>query len=184
LAYSKRKYGIESHIKEILEFCEDKDSLYKREAELVNEQVLADPMNMNLRLGGNGGWDCAYINSSRSLAAKKALDTRRKNGFSISPVFTTEQRAIMHNKSVNTLKKRYSDGNIVPPFLGKKHSDSSKVKIGMANSVSQSGSKNSQFGTTWIYSLDLKECMKIKKDDLELFLEQGWTKGRKTFVDD
>jgi hypothetical protein len=57
LAHSKRKHGIENHFKEILEFCEDKDSLYKREAELVNEQVLVDQMNMNIRLGGKGGWE-------------------------------------------------------------------------------------------------------------------------------
>ena len=69
IRYSIQKYGMENHSKEILEFCEDKDSLYKREAELVNEQVLADPMNMNLRLGGKGGWD--YANSINTLEKLK-----------------------------------------------------------------------------------------------------------------
>ena len=62
---------------------------------------------------------------------------------------------------------------------GKHHSVESKAKIGEANAVSQSGERNSQFGTCWIYSLDLKENKKINKDDLELFLDQGWLSGRK-----
>jgi hypothetical protein len=41
------------------------------------------------------------------------------------------------------------------------------------------GDKNSQFGTCWIHSIELQHCQKIKKDDLEMFLEQGWIKGRK-----
>jgi len=38
----------------------------------------------------------------------------------------------------------------------------------------QSGSKNSQFGTGWIY--DDNESMKIKQEDLNLYLSQGWIK--------
>ena len=41
----------------------------------------------------------------------------------------------------------------------------------------QQGEKNSQFGTCWIYN---DECSKkIKKEELSLFLQNGWKKGRK-----
>jgi hypothetical protein len=55
LGNSKRKYGKDNHIKEILEFLDDRESLAKREAEIVNEQFLQDPACMNLIVGGNGG---------------------------------------------------------------------------------------------------------------------------------
>jgi len=61
-------------------------------------------------------------------------------------------------------------------FLGKKHSDETKLKISQANAVSQLGEKNSQYGTCWI-TLN-GENKKIKKDDLELYLQEGWQKGR------
>lgn len=41
----------------------------------------------------------------------------------------------------------------------------------------QLGEKNSQYGTCWIYND--KECIKIKKDQLEEYISKGWIKGRK-----
>jgi len=43
----------------------------------------------------------------------------------------------------------------------------------------QKGEKNSQFGTVYIYNLDKKVSKRIKKEELPVFLEQGWLKGRK-----
>ena len=39
------------------------------------------------------------------------------------------------------------------------------------------GDKNSQFGTCWIYND--KESKKIKKEELNFHLSNGWIKGRK-----
>lgn len=41
----------------------------------------------------------------------------------------------------------------------------------------QQGEKNSQYGTCWIYND--KECIKIKKEQLEEYISKGWIKGRK-----
>ena len=54
LRRSIKKWGLDSHKREILEFCKDRDSLKKRESEIVNEMVVKDPLCMNLRLGGGG----------------------------------------------------------------------------------------------------------------------------------
>jgi hypothetical protein len=59
-------------------------------------------------------------------------------------------------------------------FLGKKHTDETKRAIGRANSISQLGDGNSQFGTCWI--TNGVESTKIKKDD---HIPDGWWKGRK-----
>lgn len=64
-------------------------------------------------------------------------------------------------------------------FLGKKHNESSKRKIGAANSIHQSGSGNSQFGTCWIYNDNQRKNKKIKKSDINKYLKVGWLKGRK-----
>lgn len=52
---SVKKYGKEYHRKEILEFLEDRDLLRKRESEIITEELINDPMCMNLQLGGGGG---------------------------------------------------------------------------------------------------------------------------------
>ena len=61
-------------------------------------------------------------------------------------------------------------------FLGKKHTEESKTKIGRKNSKYQTGSGNSQFGTMWI--TNNIENKKIKKHDL---IPEGWRKGRIMF---
>ena len=40
----------------------------------------------------------------------------------------------------------------------------------------QAGSKNSQYGTMWIYNKKLEQCKKIKKQEK---IPDGWKKGRK-----
>jgi hypothetical protein len=107
LAHSKRKHGIENHFKEILEFCEDKDSLYKREAELVNEQVLVDQMNMNIRLGGKGGWD--YVNSNLTIINKRIEILRSKFGNPCGQMHTKESNI----KRLNTNTFRYGSPNAI-----------------------------------------------------------------------
>jgi hypothetical protein len=52
LAKAKRKYGKENFKLEILEFCHSRESLKQREAELITEEMLKDPMCMNLSFGG------------------------------------------------------------------------------------------------------------------------------------
>jgi len=62
--------------------------------------------------------------------------------------------------------------NRIYEWLRKRHS--------VAMSVSQTGDGNSQFGSTWIYNVNLKENKKIKLTDLPMFEIQGWEKGRVT----
>jgi len=54
-----------------------------------------------------------------------------------------------------------------------------REKFSKEISINQTGEKNSQFGTCWIYNKDLKKSKKIKKDELNIWLNKGWTKGRK-----
>jgi hypothetical protein len=46
------RHGRDKHVKEILEFLPSRKELNEREAQLVTEELLGDPMCMNLVVGG------------------------------------------------------------------------------------------------------------------------------------
>ena len=54
LSRSIKKYGKECHITKIKEFVPNRKKLRKREAEVVNEEMLKNPLCMNLCKGGKG----------------------------------------------------------------------------------------------------------------------------------
>jgi hypothetical protein len=78
---------------------------------------------------------------------------------------------------VNINDPRYLNGELKPIWLGRKHSPETKEKIGRKNSIKQRGKKNSQYGKCWINNN--RENKKIKKEELEDWLNIGWIKGRK-----
>ena len=75
--------------------------------------------------------------------------------------------------------ERYKNSELKCFWVGRKHKDETKEKIGLKNSIKQKGNKNSQFGTCWIISEIEKKCKKINKNELENYTKNGWIKGRK-----
>ena len=51
-----KKYGQENFIKQILFIMETEHEMNIKERELVNEQVVSDPLSYNMRIGGVGGF--------------------------------------------------------------------------------------------------------------------------------
>ena len=76
---------------------------------------------------------------------------------------------------------RYLSGELVGVWKGRKHKSEffKKQKQTFDEIKHQQGSKNSQFGTCWIYNLELKTNKKIKKEELNSFINEGWKQGRK-----
>ena len=58
-----KKYGRENFAFEILEQHPNRDELKKREKELVNEETLKDNLCLNLKIGGEGGWNESHHNA-------------------------------------------------------------------------------------------------------------------------
>ena len=56
LRRSIRKYGVDNHTKEILEYCNSREELVLREIEIVNSELVSDENCMNLKCGGSGGF--------------------------------------------------------------------------------------------------------------------------------
>lgn len=161
LGYSRHKYGDENHTREILEYCETREQLKFREKEIVNEDLLKDPLNINLKYGGEGGWD--HISSI----------SHRPGNTVMQASLTREQRCLRSKKSANTRKNRGYRPNKTKGFTGKKHSKVTILKMKQSHIGLQNGEKNSQFGTIWIN--DGKINKKIKNTE-SIF--EPWKKGR------
>ena len=74
--------------------------------------------------------------------------------------------------------KRIISGELKPVWYGRKHKKESieKTKNTFREKQYQRGEKNSQYGTCWINNGI--ENKKIKKDDVNAFLNNGWVMGR------
>lgn len=86
-----------------------------------------------------------------------------------------------NTKSVSVDSEEYLSGEVKPIWVGKRHTLETKMKMSSTHKINslQKGEKNSQYGTCWINNG--KECAKIKKDEIEAYIEKGWVKGR--FID-
>lgn len=171
LWHSINYHGKENFKIEILEFFTDRKSLAAREKELVNEELLKDPMCMNLKIGGEGG---GVLHKMTPEEAKiwHAMGGKR----------THELHAEMLSKLTSRLNKERWKNGVYDSirgnkfWLGKNHSNETKTKMSLTKqqTKSQSEERNSQYGTCWI--TDGFESKKINKDDL---IPNGWKLGRK-----
>lgn len=66
---SIKKHGKEKHMKEILEFLSSRKELSLREAALVTQELLNDPLCLNLKLGGRGDDIKQRITASDMMSA-------------------------------------------------------------------------------------------------------------------
>lgn len=74
---------------------------------------------------------------------------------------------------------RIKTGELIGTWKGNYHTEETKRRIGEKNKIKQRGLGNSQYGKIWIYNLELKENKKIKNEELNIWIEKGWIKGRK-----
>jgi hypothetical protein len=169
LWYSIKKYGKDNFKCEILEILTDRESLKKREFEIVCNSLLEDKMCLNMKNGGEGGFSNEEHRKKFLDAGKKTMLISLQNGHKTqSLLWKIDDKWIEIQK-----KKRSSSSKGNKSFTGKTHKDESKQKIGEANSIKQMGDKNSQYGTFWI--TDGKETKKNKKNET---IPLGWYKGR------
>lgn len=76
LKYSINKHGKENHKIEILDFCDCRDELQLKEKMIVNEELLSNPLCMNLCIGGIGG--VGGYESRRFTGRKHTEESKRK----------------------------------------------------------------------------------------------------------
>jgi hypothetical protein len=167
-----KKYGIENFTKDIIFEASSAEEMFSKEKELVE----IGPHTYNLKKGGDGGFDFVNKNLSkehRSNVGKlgnKSLQNRLKSDKDFNDWFVTRMSEVAKNRHAEGTLKSWKDNY---SWLGKKHKEESKKKIGEKNSIHQKGSGNSQYGTMWI--TNGIENNRIKKNDT---IPEGWRKGR------
>jgi hypothetical protein len=170
------KYGVENFVKEILHVFDNEQEMKQKEKELV---VLGE-MSYNLLEGGHGGF--GYINRNGinfgGNPASAAKNGRKKTDKILEEKYGENWRSVLQKLGAENrlkgLKEKYPRGT--KGFLNRKHSQYTKDMIGRKNSIHQQGSNNSQYGTCWI--TNGQENKKIKKEELDTWLEKGYYKGR------
>jgi hypothetical protein len=180
LGYSMRKYGIENHVCEILEHYFTREWLREREAELVCAETLTDPMCMNLKLGGLGGFD-HIINDNIKHKASSALGGKIGSASNWANIKNDPEKLnLIKMAAAIRFKQMHKDGKAGQnTFLGKTHTEESKRKMREAKNEYGLGTNNSQYGTCWVTNFDINCSKKIQKEELEIYIRNGWIVGRK-----
>jgi len=170
LRRSLNKYGIENHVVEIIEHLPNRKSLIEREKEIVNLNEIAKNNCMNLVLGGEGGF------ISLEGCKRGGLRSIKIHQFKYD---TDEQyRNYINAKRREEINKRKNIGTFISwnntySWIGKHHTEKTKLKIGQTNSIKQKGNKNSQYDTCWITNgIENKKIKKIEN------VPNGWNLGR------
>lgn len=170
LRHSIRKYGKTNFKIEILEFFNSREELIEAEIKLITELIINDNLCLNIKLGGTGGFN----NKEHQLKCSKAGNNKQS-------ILSKTNKEWIKNKSDNLskghklsylngrtkdFKKRYNSTGI-------KHKDETINKMKDAHK----GENNSQYGTCWITKEGINK--KIKKEELNQYINSGWIKGRK-----
>ena len=169
LRRSIRKYGVNNHEKEILEFFENRELLIEREKEIITPEVLTDKKCMNIQPGGGGGFSLEQQRNNANKSNEKQKYLRENDIEWVEK----KSKKISHSNLIQyengqREKKHFFD------WSGKSHSEETKRKIGEKNSTKQIGKNNSQYGTCWITN-----GIENKKTKKNLNIPQGWYRGRK-----
>jgi hypothetical protein len=129
---------------------------------------------MNLQPGGGGG----FINEdhkkkwimSGSKAGNESIKNLSKDPDWVKKI-SSNTKKLWEN---DDLSKKMILG--LEKYRGTKHRLETKIIIGLKNSISQKGEKNSQFGKKWMNN-GLHEII-INLIDVNYYKESGYTMGR------
>lgn len=133
------KYGRENFEREILEYCNSDEEMHLAEARYITEDVVNDKNSYNLKLGGDGGWD--YVNNhhlgenTMESAHVRFVELLKNEEFykswhdNVVKAKNTESYKQKVSKSLKETWKNYGH-----PWTGRHHKESTKKKIGEANS--------------------------------------------------
>ena len=176
---SINKHGKENHIIEILGFFPDRKSLSIKEKEIVNEKTIKEDLCLNLKLGGEGGWE--NVNPwpktrSRKLS-KEHIEKVKINSSKYRHTIESKKKISESNKGKHHIlhseetKNKIRMGNLKNVgnrngFFGKKHSEETKLKWSKA--------RTGKFTIT-----DGQHIKRINPEELDFYLKQGWQRGMK-----
>ena len=161
-----KKYGLRNFKKEILKQFDDKKEMFLFEKTLVDKEFILKENTYNLKIGGLGGGTIEGSIKGGKATARKLKDL--------------EYKSIIDTKRMETYKKNQTGAKYDLALRERLISElntseaKSKSKKTCAERKTQSGSKNSMFGTVCIYHPDTKYKKQIKKECLNEYISSGW----------
>ena len=169
------KYGIENFFKTILGFHDSKEEMLSAEVEAIIENNTLYPNGYNRFLPPNKFntigisikeiWIKKY---GKEVAEQKYIDWKRRE----SESHTGENNSFFGKLHTEETKER-----IRRKQTGKKYSAEVNKKKGRI----KVGSENGMFGRVWITNEELNDNKIIESIELQKYIENGWTKGRKNY---
>lgn len=170
---SIRHYGKDNHTFEILEFLDSRDLLLSREKEIVNRDLLKNPLCLNIMEGGYGFLDEEHMKKVSKAGNDAFREKLRDPNYMEYFLLKCDSKGKAENMHRIHIERGFDFGT----FRNKKHTTETISKMKESKSGKGLGNENSQFGTCWINSVEIGD-KKIRKEDLEFYLESGWKKGR------
>lgn len=170
LRYAIRKYGEDNFRIEILEWCDDRETLIKREKKIITEEYVNNINCYNMKPGGTGGFNTIKHQFNCSQAAGLKHSERLK---------TDEAYRKSYSIQISEAnKRRHQRGDIKPiqenySWEGKKHKPETIEKIKLSKKGQGMNESNSQYGSQWI-----NNGVKNKKIKMMGIIPTGWKLGR------
>lgn len=177
LIESIEQNGCENFSRKILKFCDSSKEMYNWEKEYVNKQWVNSNDTYNLKTGGHGGWDHENLNSETQRRKwKKSMSSPKRK----TKEYKEKMKIINRRIALNNWKTgKFNVEQSSKAFLGKHHTEETKRKMSELKKGKYTGKDNSQYGTYWIMNEKLQKSKKIKKEELQIWLDKGWIRGRK-----
>ena len=134
--------------------------MYEKEAEIVDQSFVDDPMTYNLKIGGKGGFD--HLKGTTSV--------------------------LVDGKIIRISVDEYRQGRFIHAFSGQRNGQYGKslsethlekMKKTIQDKGLLRGAKNPSYGKIWISDPNTFTCKKINKTELSDYMKTGWVRGRK-----
>lgn len=166
-----KKYGRLSFLREDLEYFETQEEAYAREAEIVTEALVTDPMCYNEKMGGKGG-----MRGRKMPEEEKRRISNKLKGRVMSP--ETVAKLVTQNKG----RKR-------TPEQIRRNSESHKGKRPSKDTIEKLRIAHSHPRADWIREQIRKgkigricvnngvEARRVLPEEFEVLKLQGWVKG-------
>jgi len=155
LLRSIKKHGKENHHTEILEHYSSREELANRECELVNKDLLSNPLCLNLKLGGEGG----------SGLSKHTEETKHKMSLAKKGKLSEETRKKMSESAKKRIREKRPQA-----------SDETKRKV--SESIKELLAQK-----VYVFSMVERRSMLVEKDELDSWLAKGWYEGKRVNFD-
>lgn len=133
-----------------------------------------------------------YISQLDNIVIVRDITTGKSKQVSREEYYSNKEKYSIHSTNKVLVKdnkgnffqvckddERLINGELVLFWKNRKHTQETKNKISdtFKKNKHQQGEKNSQYGTCWVMKGEVSK--KIKKDDLDTYINDGWIKGRK-----